>query len=183
MNTFPIIKYVLSAHGEDKQTASAKLSKNGTIFFYVNNNEILVCEPKLQTRICAMNSSTYSHTSSNIIIGGNHYPSSMIFYKDENKYWKSGLIDCYWNTIVLNLDNINNFLTLKNIISELENYHNYYYPNNNYELHILACRIDTRTNSPKAKEVIVHSNTKYLKYKEKYLIAKNKIDLNNIHYN
>ena len=193
-----VVKYVLSAHGSDNKTSQQRLTLNCTIFFYVKDNEFFESSNYFQTQTCM--GETLPVES---IIKDGYYPSSMLFTRNTDTTWKSGLVDCYSGHIVFNFDKYNRSLTLEYILDYLNNYHKIKYGlQTPFELHILSCRVTTGYQSKsEPRAVNVDSQTinrdfsslfgnmrlggndnqykqKYLKYKQKYLELKKMMNKN-----
>ncbi len=82
----------------------------------------------------------------------------MTFTPDRFLSWHSGLVECP-NNVLFDLDKHRHPVTLKFFIDNLNEYHQQVHPNESFELHILACRVNLRKKSNNPKTINVNYKT------------------------
>ncbi len=164
-----IVRYVFSAHGSYNKAELRTLS-NGKILFYVGDDEIYDSKNHFQTWACQGRT-----IPKETINAGSEYPGGMYFKPDKFKKWLSGLKDCKSGQIVFDLDLMASYgviLTLRSLIEDiLIPYHNQTYPGEDFELHVLTCRV-CETNPGIKKKVIMNRERRLPRDRSAYIKPK-----------
>ena len=152
------INYVISAHGSDTKQSWTKFQANGEILFYVKDGENLSCPLNYQTRVC-----TGTVPAVETIVNNGYYYSSLLFIRDMNGQFKSGIVDCKTKIPIYSLEH-NPPINLRQAVEIVKLYHDSTYGSHiQFRLHILTCGTNNKVISKSGSESDAKFNLKYNK--------------------